>query len=70
MGKEWDSFKKGERKSFVGGGGDVTEKTNDAYMRINKTANRPSALSLQQKNDMQNFFYKLCGYMEVDFQRV
>jgi len=58
MGKEWDSFKKGERKSFVGGGGDVTEKTNDAYMRINKTANRPSALSLQQKNDMQNFFYK------------
>ncbi len=56
MGKEWDKFKEGERKSFVGGGGDVTDKTNDAYMRINKTANRPSALSIQQKYDMQSFF--------------
>tara|TARA_R100001530_G_scaffold135409_1_gene112552 strand:- start:1273 stop:2727 length:1455 start_codon:yes stop_codon:yes gene_type:complete len=56
MGKEWDKFKEGERKSFVGGGGDVTEKTNDAYMRINKTANRPSALSMQQKLCMQLFF--------------
>lgn len=57
MGKEWDKFKTGERKSFVGGGGDVTDKTNDAYMRINKTANRPSALTFAQKHQMQKFFY-------------
>ncbi len=56
MGKDWDKFKKGERKSFVGGGGDVTGKTNDAYMRINKTANRPSALKYSQLQEMQQFF--------------
>jgi len=55
MGKDWDKFKKGERKSFVKGGGDVTEKTNDAYMRINKTANRPSALSKEEINQLQIF---------------
>jgi len=57
IGKEWDKFKSGKRKSFVGGGGDVTDKTNDAYMRINKTANRPSALTFAQKHEMQKFFY-------------
>lgn len=55
MGKEWDSFKKGERKSFVKDGGDVTEKTNDAYMRINKTANRPSALTSEEMVQLQEF---------------